>query len=368
MGVTSIVTPRFQCPRGYTHGHPDCSGVSLQADSVHAAAVEYIRAVVHTPEFQALSRGEIDELLAEDNRYTEVRLEEIDKQVHDLDGQLDWLIHQAAKNPQIRPSFDKKIATYTEQMSVVQRDGEQLRRQREQRKTRTRDAHKVCELLKSFDPVWETVAHDERREVAALLLETATATGGEGEVILQLKAHFLPLQEVRIPALHWGKRPTMGPLSLTPRQCEAIYLRSQGLTNEQIAQRWDTKASTPGVHVTNALRKLQVATVEDAMEMAGEHITRIATSVPEDRRTGGLRPTPGLTARETELLPVIADLSRTYRDIAAEQSVTYHTIRIHAANIMRKLSVEGRADIAESARCAGIVTPQSSDEDANLVG
>ncbi len=363
--VSSAPTRRYQCARGYKDGHLDCTGVSVRADAAEAAALAYVRSLVDTPQFQALARGEIEGLLAEDERDIEAKLAEIEKQRQNIERKLDWVIDQAANEPGLRARFEKTSATYTGQIAVIEEEARQLRGQVEHRGTRTRDAQKICDLLTRFDPVWETLAHDERREVVALLLESAIVSRGEGEVVVRLKAHFLPEEEARIPALQWQGRPAVGPMSLRPRECEALHLRSQGLTYRQIAQRWGTTISAPRVSVSNALRRLQVEALDDAMEMAGDYITRVVLSLAAERPTGGPRPREGLTPREQELLPWIVDTSLTYRAIARKLQVTDVTIRTHASNIARKLGVRGRRNIAEAARCAGIIPPQSPDEDAH---
>jgi len=98
--------------------------------------------------------------------------------------------------------------------------------------------------------------------------------------------------------------------------------------------------------VGRALQKLHVKTVEDALDLCGDHIAQRAQAVPADRRTGGRRPGDGLTPREQELLPLVADPSVPYSRIAQQLGIAAMTVRAHAANIARKLGVHGRAGIA----------------------
>ncbi len=194
----------------------------VRADEAEAAVLHYIKELVNTAEFEALARGEIEDLLATDGQGAQTRLRAIEKQISRLERRLEWVIDQAAKNPKLRSKFRETCERYENRSADLRQEAEQLRQQTAQQEGRVRQANRIYELLVRFQPAWEALGDDEPRKVIALLLEKAAATSGEGEVIIYLKAHFLPEHEARIPALHWSKRPKTGPLSLTPRQCHGL--------------------------------------------------------------------------------------------------------------------------------------------------
>ena len=354
----------YQCPRGWGTGSPDCRGVMFRAEEAERSALEYLHAVVGTPEFAALARGELDTLLGDDEASVEARLREIDKQQRALDRQLDWSIDQAARRPGIRARLESKCATWEEQRTALQREAEQLRRRLTQRDRRVQEAQRVQAVLEDFDAIWAALDCDERREMAHVLLETATAQQGEGESVVQLKAPFLPARGFRIPARQWSKRPPYGPLALTTRECEVLYLRGEGLTCAEIARRWGTQENTPAVRLGKALGKLDVRTVDEALDLAGERVARVAQALPADRRTGGRRAGNGLTPREREFLPFIADLTLTYREIAEQLGVRPTTTAVYAVKIARKLGVKGRAALADLANRAQSGNPEGTNHAA----
>lgn len=337
----------YQCPRGWAAGVADCPGVMLRAEEIERATVDYFQRLVGTPEFAALARGELEHLLDDDGANLEKRLGEIDKRQRDLDRQMDWLIEQAARQPNLRARFDHKCAAWQAEQAKLQEEAGHLQARLANGERRVQDAQRVHVVLADFVTTWGALDCDERREMAHLLLETATADQGEGEVVVHLKAPFLPEQEVRLPMRHWAKRPRRGPLALTLRECEALHLRGQGLSHAQIAARWGTRPNASAVRLGKALEKLQVATVEEALELCGEHIAQRAQAVPPDRHTGGRRAGNALTARERELLPRIADTTVPYSRLAQQLGLAPVTVYAHAANILRKLGLADRAELAD---------------------
>jgi DNA-binding CsgD family transcriptional regulator len=318
----------------------------FRADEIETAVLDYLHRLVDTPEFAVLARGELEQLLSDDGASLEARLGEIEQRQRELDRQMDWLIEEAARQPGLRARFDQKCAAWEEQRAALQQEAERLRQRLTQRESRIQEAQRVRVVLEDFARTWGALDCDERREMAHLLLETAVARQGEGEAVVQLKAPFLPEQEVRLPMRHWSKRPLHGPLALTTRECEVLYLRGQGLSHAEIAQRWGTRTNASAVRVGKALGKLGVTSVDEALDLAGDRIARVAQALPADRRTGGRRAEGGLTPREREFLPLLADLALTYGQIADQLGVRPTTATVYAVKIARKLGVQGRAGLA----------------------
>lgn len=207
-------------------------------EQLQRTALEYLHRLVDTPEFSALWGGELEQLLRDGGANLEERLREIGKQQRDLERRTDELIDEAAKQPGMRARFNQKCADWEEQRTALQQEAERLHQRFTQRDRRVEEAEPVNKVLEHFDDIWAALDHDERREIDPLMLETAVAQQGAGEVIVRLKALFQPEQKVRLPMRHWSAHPRQGPLSLTLRQCEALYLRGQALSHSEIVRRW----------------------------------------------------------------------------------------------------------------------------------
>ena len=82
-----------------------------------------------------------------------------------------------------------------------------------------------------------------------------------------------------------------------------------------------------------------------------------AESEPAQRRTARITGREGgssLTARETEVLRLIAQ-GHSNQEVAAQLSLSVHTVNRHAANIYRRLGARGRAEAVATAVSRGLL-------------
>ncbi|HUB35169.1 MAG TPA: LuxR C-terminal-related transcriptional regulator [Bryobacteraceae bacterium] len=68
------------------------------------------------------------------------------------------------------------------------------------------------------------------------------------------------------------------------------------------------------------------------------------------------RPHIGLTARQTEVLLLIAD-GKTTKQIAKELGISFKTAAAHRANLMQKLDIHDTANLVRHAIRTGILEP-----------
>jgi DNA-binding CsgD family transcriptional regulator len=90
-----------------------------------------------------------------------------------------------------------------------------------------------------------------------------------------------------------------------------------------------------------------VARVEDLEEVARRRRIKLAGAVGSQRSLGGL------TARETEVLTLLAE-GRTNREIGQALYITEKTASVHVSNILAKLGVSNRGEAAALARDLGL--------------
>lgn len=87
-----------------------------------------------------------------------------------------------------------------------------------------------------------------------------------------------------------------------------------------------------------------------------EAILDFVNGRPIAAKRNPVRPEPGLTNREGEVLTQLAS-GASNREIAAELGITVKTVERHVTNIYRKLDAGGRADATRSAIALGLVAP-----------
>ncbi len=80
---------------------------------------------------------------------------------------------------------------------------------------------------------------------------------------------------------------------------------------------------------------------------------------PHIRRKAAAPPASGLTARECEVLRLIA-VGASNKRIAADLGIAVTTVERHVTNLYRKIDAQGRADAAMSAVAMGLVSPGPS--------
>ena len=70
----------------------------------------------------------------------------------------------------------------------------------------------------------------------------------------------------------------------------------------------------------------------------------------------------GISAREWELLPLLAQEQLTYRQIADELHLSPETIKTHVRHLGSKLGVSGRHQVVSAARRQGLLPPAEDDD------
>jgi DNA-binding NarL/FixJ family response regulator len=122
--------------------------------------------------------------------------------------------------------------------------------------------------------------------------------------------------------------PGGGEPAITPRETEVLRLVATGMNNKEIASTLVLSEHTVHRHVANILRKL----------------------APRDAPgTGG----PAITTRETEVLRLVAK-GLTARRIAERLGLSPRTVENHVQNVLRKLALTNRVELARYAIEQGI--------------
>jgi DNA-binding NarL/FixJ family response regulator len=104
-------------------------------------------------------------------------------------------------------------------------------------------------------------------------------------------------------------------------------------------------------HIARALRAVARGEALLAPEVAGRVLARLS-----DARTSTASPFPSLTARELEILDLIA-AARPTADIAGALGLSAKTVSNNVSNILTKLGLTDRAQAAVVARDAGLGRP-----------
>jgi two-component system NarL family response regulator len=89
----------------------------------------------------------------------------------------------------------------------------------------------------------------------------------------------------------------------------------------------------------------------EAVAAGGKYFTRPtgdATQTGEQRVGGGSPALPRLSAREREIVQLLAE-GRTSKEIASRLGIAFKTVDAHRTNIMRRLNIHAVADLVRYA-------------------
>jgi two-component system, NarL family, response regulator LiaR len=184
--------------------------------------------------------------------------------------------------------------------------------------------------------------------------DARTAIAGVAELVpdVVLMDLVLPLQPHALPSDQGGVQAT--------RQIRQVSPRSQVVVLTSYAQDELIFAAIKAGALSYLLKDADAATVLDAIQAAGRGEVvlhpRIArrlmaeVSAPAKSRD----PAAELTPRELEVLQLIAQ-GRTNAEIAAELFITERTVKAHVSNLLGKLHLSDRTQVAVYAWREGLV-------------
>lgn len=114
------------------------------------------------------------------------------------------------------------------------------------------------------------------------------------------------------------------------------------------------KAGATGYMLKTATPRELVESLEDLTKGGAPMSPKIARAVIAEFHGAGGRDKSLLTRREQEILTEL-EKGLTYKEIAEQLTISYHTIHTHVKNIYEKLHAKSRRDALKTARRKGII-------------
>jgi DNA-binding NarL/FixJ family response regulator len=258
-----------------------------------------------------------------------------------------------------RDEYDVHLADFREAKEEVESRLTGLEQERAAEGTRRAVLERARRIVADFGASWDGLSMAQRREVVQSVVESASMgrlPDGRTEVVFTLRG-FPPV--TRYIERRWrADRPDTGPDSLTPREQAFLYRYSQGLDRAAIAK-------TAGVtwRVVNALlwkarKKLGAESLEQAWQVAGEHIEGNLVWLPLTgrKRRPNVCSTPGplLTDAQTRLLSSLSD-GLTPKAAADKLGISVSTAYVQVKNCRDRLGVATTEEAVRKAKDLGYV-------------
>jgi len=247
-----------------------CENVARKADHVEQAVINAIREFAMSEAVQQPAAQKVADMLSADDRQAQQRLQELQSKVEKLNEEIEWLIEEAARKPELRDSFDNRIKVRRDKIAEAESTLRQLRTRQGDVNQRAKQLQEIREILQDFNALWGSLDWDERRRVIRILFEDLTLSRAEGGSLLGMKPFFGERQEVFIPAMNRRDRPKHGLEALTHRECEVLYYLDDGLEIDEVADKLNVAPNAVYQHLHNIRDKLQVKTSDEAISLARE--------------------------------------------------------------------------------------------------
>jgi DNA-binding CsgD family transcriptional regulator len=255
--------------------------------------------------------------------------------------------------------FEVHVAGFGEAKAQVEARLAELSDQQvahEQRRVVLDRAH---ELVGDFAASWEGLSMEERREVLQSVVADATVSrlaDGRTEVACTTRG-FAPFTRHIGPRAP-SQRPATGAESLTPREQAFLYHVSEGLTPQDIANQLGIGAEQVSYQLGQARTKLGAGSLEEAWQLAGEHVTANLQWLPlagRHRKASTPKPAgPMLTNAQTQLLTLLR-AGLTVKAAAAQLGIAESTTYVQLKNCRDRLGVIGNDEVVRKAVELGLV-------------
>jgi DNA-binding NarL/FixJ family response regulator len=199
------------------------------------------------------------------------------------------------------------------------------------------------------------------REGLRLLIDAqddmeVVAEAGDGRSAIERAREFSPdvvVLDLTMPVLT-GLAAARGVRTVSPQTAIVALTRH----NDPAYVQEVTAAGAAGY----VLKQSPSAELLRAIRAAASGTPHLDPALPRSEPADGRRrsSTPRVTERELEVLHMVA-AGHTNREIAAALEISVKTVEVHKANAMRKLGLQGRADVVRYAVLSGWLREPSGD-------
>lgn len=353
----------YHCRASIYEGRPEsdltvrqCPGISKEADELERVVLSVVRQLAVSPEVQAAAEAELDHALRERQEQLDMELDGLRKELKRSDEGLTRLLQMLDAGRLTDQEFDQENERRREQQVNLQTRIEQLETELSQKKERQLELRQAVELLKSFEPLWDTMPAGERREFLRQIDPHMTVTRRETDLVLQVTPGFTAPVTVTMPCRNIKRKGRRRSADLTPRLLAMLALWDRGMTYAQIAREWDVAVGTVEVYGKEIRAKLKVKTLDEAVDLMAERIAACGPALLTKGRAAKRpkRDPNQLTEPLIEILKLLAVDQRCVQ-IAGTLDKDKSTISRQMKQLYSRLGVTNAKQAVERGRELGLI-------------
>ena len=214
----------------------------------------------------------------------------------------------------------------------------------------------VQQALSDIASLWERMTAEERKAVIREVVERVDMTKTpDGDIELRIKLCFRePVTKIISPPR--GRRGN-GPTTLTRRQMEALWLRSQGLSRYEVARKLGITVQSLNSLLCEASRRLGAKSIHEAINMARDIIPRYLKWLDlegrEQRKSREHSPW-SLGPEQKRILEALA-AGLKGPQIAHKLGISVNTVYVHLHNLRHRFGAADNRQLIKFAREAGLL-------------
>jgi DNA invertase Pin-like site-specific DNA recombinase len=313
-------------------GRAWCRGWHKSAELVNRELLRSLAEAVQAPQFLQLAEDAARAIVLQEGRQSLLEKRELSvRALKGLQERREKLTRAYIGGFVPEEDFQKLARELNDSVTTTEEELRELERRLANQVGEEKLLATIREKLPQLPEIWEVLLPEERRQLVRELTEyTVVERVSAGHAVLRVKIHYLPQQERHLS--HGKSREAgfkEGVEGLSARELAYLCLLSEGHSVPEIRRRWNSNSG----HLYNLrrslLRRLNVDTVDEALELARERIARerpsLPLDVPADPDRSNWRPTQAQRVREV-LERYARGLDRT--TICQELGLKPQTVRI----------------------------------------
>ncbi len=347
----------YRCTHGAKQGKRTCREVVVRAIPLERAVEVEIARIAQLPQMQKLLQEEARQAACQEDERLTAEQGQLERALADLADQFKRWAEMVSKGLITQEQFgdyNRDLLADKAQKTTRLAEVSASVAASERREARAR---RVEQAILDVPRVWRHLDMEERRNVLSLLLERLTVDRHQREVVMRIKLHLLPEQEVRvlIPTGYRRKPEGIGPQTLTARQLVLLHYVGQGQSRAQICEAMGIADNTINFMTLEIRKRMGVHDLAACAAQARSRVQSLLPSLPLGRlqarsADGAIK----LSAKLLEVFPLLASGAK-LEEVASVTGLPLSTVANRKKQIVKRLEVRTIFEAGQKARAQGLL-------------
>lgn len=356
---TSAPNRQYRCSCSTKDTERNCGRNTERAVLVEQVVLDAVAQIVTRADVVECARKQLEVQLAAEHSSVSEEMAALEKRLEGLWEVYRYWSNQVATGDCEQDEFAFHRDDFRRQKTEVETRLAEVKARQVDDATRAAVLARAQTYVTDFDASWDAMSLEERREAVHSVVQSITMCRREDNATeVRLTLYGFPEIARIIPRERPADRPTSGPESLTGAQMAILYLKSQGLTYEEIAKRRGVKPRTVREAISVCRRLLGVKSTKVMWEMVRERAEGILPALPTDRtacrRHKPERDKPLLTEAQARLLSHMAT-GLSVKSAADAIGISPNTAYVHLQNARQRVGSASNEELVKRTRDLGLL-------------